>query len=75
VFPKRSLASGDMAIDKLPIPPDLASGEININGTAVLCNLSGAGLSGCAFTEIATKHNATQMVILTEGIRIILKCF
>jgi hypothetical protein len=65
------LASGDMAIDKLPIPPDLASGEININGTAVLCNLSLV----CAVTELATKHNTTQMAVLTRGIRIILKCF
>jgi hypothetical protein len=64
-----------MAIDKLPIPPDLASGDIIINGTAVLCNLSGAGLFGCAFTEIATKHNATQMAVLIEAIFIILKCF
>jgi hypothetical protein len=65
------LASGDMAIDKLPIPPDLASGEININGTAVLCNLSFV----CAVSALVTKNNSTQMAVLTVAIRVILKCF
>jgi hypothetical protein len=71
VLPKRSLASGDIAIDKLPIPPDLASGEIVIKGTAVLCNLSLV----CAVIELATKHTTTHMAILIRGIRIIHKCF
>jgi hypothetical protein len=64
VLPKRSLASGDMAIDKLPIPPDLASGEIIINGTAVLCNLSDV----CAVSELTTNNKTTNKTILIEGI-------
>jgi hypothetical protein len=60
-----------MAIDKLPIPPDLASGEININGTAVLCNLSLV----CAVKELATKNKATNKTVLIDAIFIILKCF
>ena len=68
VFPKRSLASGDIAIDKLPIPPDLASGEIIINGTAVLCNLREV----CAVTEPTTKNTNTLIAILNEATFIIL---
>jgi hypothetical protein len=70
-LPKRSLASGDIAIDKLPIPPDLASGEIIINGTAVLCNLSLV----CAFKELATKNKTTKKIILNEAILFILNYF
>jgi hypothetical protein len=71
VLPKRSFASGDMAIDKLPIPPDLASGDIIINGTAVLCNLSVL----CAEIEFATKNKTTNKAVLIEAILIILKNF
>jgi hypothetical protein len=67
-LPKRSFASGDIAIDKLPIPPDLASGEIIINGTAVLCNLS---FGGCAVKGIATKIKNTNKALDTGPMKII----
>jgi hypothetical protein len=60
-----------MAIDKLPIPPDLASGEIIINGTAVLCNLS----LTCAVNMLDIKNRPKNKPVLMDTIFIILRCF
>jgi hypothetical protein len=51
-FQKTEFASGEVASPRSPIPPDLASGEIRRNGTAVVTTLIGSGCVVWAFTAL-----------------------
>jgi hypothetical protein len=72
-FPKlkyEELGSGEVAKDRSPIPPALASGDILKNGTAVVTTLIGSEF--WAFVEIdneihtntATNFNAVDFIVV-----------